>query len=128
VALVDFLLVSWFFCICSMFLLGLLIVKCLFDYTYLSRQTYNPFVSILNYFFLSNACLILYFCFVCSSAHMFAFCVFSLLTTKLSIWFQTRGRHQKQINALCPSFTSLRPIMFKLCMLLLMPMMITTTC
>ena len=59
---------------------------------------------------------------------MFAFCVFSLLTTKLSIWFQTRERHRKQINALCPSFTSLRPIMFKLHMLLLMPMMITTTC
>ena len=45
---------------------------------------------------------------------MFAFCVLYLLTTKLSIWFQTRGRHRKQINALCPSFTSLRPIIFKL--------------
>ena len=41
-----------------------------------------------------------------------------LLTTKLSIWFQIRGRHRKQINALCPSFTSLAPIMFKLHMLL----------
>ena len=31
--------------------LGLLIVKCLLDYTYLSRQTYRPFASALNYFF-----------------------------------------------------------------------------
>ena len=31
--------------------LGLLIVKCLLDYTYLSRQTYMPFASALNYFF-----------------------------------------------------------------------------
>ena len=31
--------------------LGLLIVKCLLDYTYLSRQTYRPFASTLNYFF-----------------------------------------------------------------------------
>ena len=30
---------------------------------------------------------------------MFAFCVFSLLTTKLSIWFQTIWRHRKQICA-----------------------------
>ena len=142
--------------------LGLLIVKCLLDYTYLSRQTYRPFASALNYFFLSSACLILHFCFICSSTtseslwyfklvtylrpHFCAndvykavgciriqlicllFVVFSLLTTKLSIWFQTRGRHWKQINSLCPSFTSLRPIMFKLHMLPLMPMMITTTC
>jgi hypothetical protein len=31
--------------------LGLLIFKCLLDYTYLSRQTYRPFASALNYFF-----------------------------------------------------------------------------
>jgi hypothetical protein len=31
--------------------LGLLIVKCLLDYTYLSRQTNRPFASALNYFF-----------------------------------------------------------------------------
>jgi hypothetical protein len=30
--------------------LGLLIIKCLLDYTYLSRQTYRPFTSVLNYF------------------------------------------------------------------------------
>jgi hypothetical protein len=30
--------------------LGLLIVKCLLDYTYLSRQTYMLFASALNYF------------------------------------------------------------------------------
>jgi hypothetical protein len=141
--------------------LGLLIVKCLLDYTNLSRQTYKPFASALNYF--SVQCLLdSTFYFICSSAtseslwyfelvtylmpyfcvndiymaigcirmqliYLF-FCVFSLLTTKLSIWFQTKGRHRKQINALCPSFTWLRPLMFKLHMLLLMSMMITTTC
>ena len=35
--------------------LGLLIVKCLLDYTYLPRQTYRSFTSALNYFF----CLVL---------------------------------------------------------------------
>jgi hypothetical protein len=139
---------------------GLLILKCLLDYTYLSRQTYRPFASALNHFsvqclldsiflfhmlqchqwvlmvfwtcniseaiFLCQWCLHGYWMYY-DAAHMFAFCVFSLLTTKLSIWFQTRGRHRKQINALCPSFTWLRPLMFKLHMLLLMPMMITTT-
>jgi hypothetical protein len=35
--------------------LGLLIVKCLLDYTYLSKQTYRPFACALNYFF----CLVL---------------------------------------------------------------------
>jgi hypothetical protein len=56
---------------------------------------------------------------------MFAFYVFSLLTTKLSIWFQIRWRNRKKINALCLSFTWLRPLMSKVHMLLLMPMMIT---
>jgi hypothetical protein len=31
--------------------LNLLIIKCLLDYTYLSRQTYRHFASALNYFF-----------------------------------------------------------------------------
>ena len=60
--------------------LGLLIVKCLLDYTYLSRQTYRPFASALNYFFLSSACLILHFCFVCSSATSASLWYFELVT------------------------------------------------
>ena len=60
--------------------LGLLNVKYLLDYTYLSRQTYRPFASALNYFFLSNASLILHFCFVCSSATSESLWYFELLT------------------------------------------------
>ena len=43
------------FCWCLGFsaqvLCSVLIVKCLLDYTYLSRKTYRPFTSALNYFF-----------------------------------------------------------------------------
>jgi hypothetical protein len=60
--------------------LGLLIVKCLLDYTYLFRQTYRFFASALNYFFLSSAFLILHLCFVCSSATSESLWYFELVT------------------------------------------------
>ena len=50
-ALVGFLLMSWFstyvqFCYCNAYVqLDLLVVKCLLDYTYLSRQTNKPIAS-----------------------------------------------------------------------------------
>jgi hypothetical protein len=46
----------------------------------LSRQTNKPFASALNYFFLYNACLILYFCFICSSATSESLWYFKLVT------------------------------------------------
>ena len=60
--------------------LGLLIIKCLLDYTYLSRQTNRLFASALKLFFLSSACLILHFCFIRSSATSESLWYFELVT------------------------------------------------